>query len=151
VHLTQVVTLEVAVQDILSRGQLGPKSASLAEIDALVRNDELDRRCLFDGGQSIRLQGQTIGPKVRTDQNELMHRWTLVEGAELRQPRWHNPTFGLDSEVTEDDIEALHGCRLSRLLSRASTTEHHDRKKRSDAHPPGTLLLQLHNQVVDVT
>src|SRR5919107_4788403 len=81
-HPTQVVALQVAVQDVVACRQVQDQGLPVVDVEALDLVEQLDTGCVFVDRQPVGLQRQLVRGTVGPDDDELVAGRALIEDVE---------------------------------------------------------------------
>src|SRR5215211_2901506 len=112
-HPTQVVALQVAVQDVVACRQVQDQGLAVVDVEALDLVEKLDTGCLFVDRQPVALQRQLVRGTVGPHNDELVAGRALIEDAEADGAGGHNGRVLPDLEIPESHV---HGPAAGRGL-----------------------------------
>src|SRR5215207_2300668 len=101
IHPTQVVALQVAVQDVVAWRQVQDQGLAVVDVEALDLVEKVDAGCFFVNRQPVGLQRQLVRGTVGSYDDDLVGGRALIEDAEADGAGGHKGRVPPDLEILE--------------------------------------------------
>src|SRR6266508_1655765 len=133
IHPTQVVALQVAVQDVVACRQTQDQGLAGVDVEAPDLVEKVNAGCVFVDREPVALQRQLVRGTVGSYDDELVGGRALIEDAEADGAGGHNGRVPPDLEILESHVHG--GAERRGLVPALRGEDDHERKRPRPATP----------------